>query len=79
MKIPSEIENALKRRVNSAYKLMQADSIVTDYIIKNKIDVETYDYAAGSEMYVNPQHSADRIREAIRRKKDGGENEDFKN
>lgn len=68
MKIPREIENALKRRVNAAYKLMEADDLITNFIIENGIQVELYDYATGVEMYENPYDSADRIRQAIRRK-----------
>lgn len=68
MKIPREIENALKRRADAACKLMKADAIITDFIIENGIDAELYDYATGVEMYANPYDSADRIRQAIRRK-----------
>lgn len=68
MKIPREIETALKRRADAAYQLINDDIIITDFIIKNGIDAELYDYAAGVEMYEHPYDSADRIRQAIRQK-----------
>lgn len=65
MKIPKYIEQALDRRVKSAIRLNEADMVITDFIIKNDIVVESYDYATGVEMYANPYESANRIREAI--------------
>lgn len=65
MKIPLYIEQALKRREKAALALMSADYIITDYIDKHNIEVETYDYATGVEMYSNPTASADRVRQAI--------------
>lgn len=65
MKIPLYIEQALKRREKAALALMSADYIITDYIDKHNIEVETYDYATGVEMYANPKESADRVRQAI--------------
>lgn len=44
---------------------MKADTIVSDFIMKNNIDVADYDYLTGCEMYANPDKSANRIREAI--------------
>lgn len=68
MKIPKEIENALKRRVRAAIALLETDAIITDFIEKNEIKAEEYDYNTGIEMYANPLDSADRIRKAIRAK-----------
>lgn len=65
MKIPKYIEKALQQRENSACKLIKADTIITDFIIKNNICAESYDYCSGVEMYCNPYESANRIREAI--------------
>lgn len=65
MKIPKYIEKALQQRENAAWKLIKADRIVSDFIMKNNIDVADYDYLTGCEMYANPNESANRIREAI--------------
>ncbi len=73
MKIPKEIENALKRRVRAAETLLETDHIVSNFIEENGIEAEECDYLTGVEMYANPQASADRIRKAIRAK-DGDSN-----
>ncbi|MBQ3566796.1 MAG: hypothetical protein IJA12_06425 [Oscillospiraceae bacterium] len=65
MKIPLYIEQALKRREKAAWALLSADYIITDYITKHNIEVETYDYATGVEMYANPTASVNRVRQAI--------------
>ncbi len=65
MKIPKYIEQALQQRGKAAWELMKADTIVSDFIMKNNIDVADYDYLTGCEMYTNPNESANRIREAI--------------
>lgn len=65
MKIPKYIEKALQQRVKAAYVLIHSDSIITDFINKNGIEVEDFDYCYGVEMYVNPNASADRVRSAI--------------
>lgn len=71
MKIPKEVENALKRRVNAAIKWNEADIIVSRFIDENGIDCESFDYHGGVESLVNPIDSAYRVRQAIRAKKEG--------
>lgn len=68
MKIPREIENALKKRAKSAEVLNEMDHIISEFIRDHDIEAEECDYLTGVEMYSNPQASADRIREAIRAK-----------
>ena len=65
MKIPKYIEKALQQRVRAAYTLIHNDSIITDFINKNGIEVEDFDSCSGVEMYVNPDASVDRVRSAI--------------
>lgn len=65
MKIPKYIEKALQQREKTALKLSKADIVITDFINKNGIIVESYDYCGGVEIYYNPYESANRIREAI--------------
>lgn len=68
MKIPKYIDKLIERRVKLAESLNSADYLLSEFIVKNKIDVAEYDYATGIEMYANPCASAERIREAIRNK-----------
>lgn len=68
MKMPKYIEQKLDRRAKLAMELMNIDSELTEWIEKNAIVVEDYDYCTGIEMYANPYASVDRIKEAIRRK-----------
>lgn len=68
MKIPKYIDKLIERRAKLAENLNLADCLLTEFIVKNKIDVAEYDYATGVEMYANPYASAERIREAIRNK-----------
>lgn len=69
MQIPKYIEKALERRVNAAEKFNNADIIISDFIEKYDIDVEIYDYHGGVESIVNPDDSAERIRQAIQNHK----------
>lgn len=68
MKIPEYIEKAIDRRTRLAYQLDDACRIVDDYIRKNGLteEIETYDWLGGVEIYVNPEDSGKRIKEAIR-------------
>lgn len=68
MKIPKYIDKLIERRAKLAEDLNSADHLLTEFIVKNKIDAEEYDYSTGVEMYANPCASAERIREAIRNK-----------
>lgn len=65
MKIPKHIDDALVKRRKAAIKLMNYDGIVTDFIEKNQIDVNSEDYSGGVEMYSNPYDSEKAIRQAI--------------
>ena len=67
MKIPKYIEKKIDRRAKLASDLNSVDSELTKWLDNNKIEVETYDYCTGVEMYANPYASAERIKEAIRR------------
>ncbi len=68
MKIPKEIENALKRRVRAAETLLETDHIISNFIEENGIEEEECDYLTGVEMYANPRASDYRIRKSIRAK-----------
>lgn len=65
MKIPKYIDEALKKRTKAAIIVSKNDTIVTDFINKHNIDVNSEDYYGGVEMYVNPYESEDAIRQAI--------------
>ncbi len=68
MKIPKEIENALKERAKAAETLREMDYIITKFIMDNGIEVSKDDYLTGCAIYIEPQGSADRVRQAIRAK-----------
>lgn len=68
MKIPKYIEKALDDRVKAANKFNTTDLIISNFIDKYEIDVDTEDFHGGVESIVNPDASADRIREAIKNK-----------
>lgn len=68
MKIPKYIDYLLDRRAKLAESLNSVDYELTKWIDKKGIEVESCDYATGCEMYVNPDASADRVREAIKNK-----------
>lgn len=65
MKIPKYIDEALSKRRKAAMQLSKYDAVVSDFIIKNQIDVDTQDYGGGVEMYSNPSESEQTIRKAI--------------
>ena len=65
MKLPKYIDNLLKRRAKLANDLMDVDYQITQFIAKYNIEVESCDYCTGVEMYVNPDSSAERVRQAI--------------
>ena len=62
MQIPKYIEKALECRINAAEKFNDADIVISDFIEKHNIEVETYDYHGGVDSIVNPDDSAERIR-----------------
>lgn len=65
MKAPKYIIRALQERVNAAIKFNNADYVVSQWLEKNDIDVETYDTYGGVEAIVNPVDSQRRILSAI--------------
>lgn len=65
MKIPKYIKEALNKRAKAACALMDADRLITDFIDRNSIDVDTADYCGGVEQYTAPYESAERIYDAI--------------
>ena len=68
MKIPKKVEDMLKRRIKYARAVQQADYEVSSWLDKHEIEAEQYDTYGGVEIFGNPEASAERIREAIRRK-----------
>ena len=67
VKISKKIERLIERRARLAAELMIADAQLVEWLEENGLvdKVEEYDIMTGSEMYVNPYASADRIREVI--------------
>lgn len=51
MKIPKYIDEALRKRTSCACKLLTYDEIVTDFIDKYHIDVNSEDYGGGCEIF----------------------------
>ena len=67
MKIPKNIDKALKERTKFAQELLTSMSIVDDWLDAHNVKCEEYDTHTGCEIYVNPYASEQRIREAIRK------------
>lgn len=67
MNCPKYIEAMIRRRAKLALELCAVDYDLCEWLEKHGIldQLETYDYATGAEMYVNPLSSAQRIRKAI--------------
>lgn len=65
MQIPNYIEKALERRINAVNKFNSADIIISEFIDKHGINVDSADYRGGCESIASPEMSAERIREAI--------------
>lgn len=65
MWLPKRIEKLIDRRARLAADLMNVDYELSNWIDKNKIPVEDYDYRTGVELYTNPYASARRIKEAV--------------
>ena len=65
MKIPKYIDTLLKKRKRYAMLLTAASSELDQWLDKNSIECEEYDICTGVEMYVNPNDSERRVREAI--------------
>lgn len=65
MKIPKYIDEALRKRANSAFRFIQYDAIISDFIEKNGVELDTMHYGLGCESILNPDSSANAVREAI--------------
>lgn len=65
MKIPRYIEESLQIRANSASRVVDHDYIVSNFLEKHKIEVESADYFMGVEILGDPYGSCERIRQAI--------------
>lgn len=68
MKIPKKIEKLLQQRVKYAHAVRKADYEVSHWLDQHEIATEQYDTYGGVEIFGNPEKSAERIREAIRKK-----------
>ena len=65
MRIPKYIDGALRKRANVAFKFMDYDCIVSDFIEKHGIELDPMHYGLGCESFLNPDSSANAVREAI--------------
>lgn len=65
MRIPKYIDEALRKRANAAFRFFQYDDIVSKFIEKHDIDVNSEDYGGGVESITNPYESENAVREAI--------------
>ena len=65
MKIPKYVEKLIVRRCRLAKELNSTDVKLAHFLERNGIEVEEYDIYGGCEMYVNPDSSSERVREAI--------------
>lgn len=68
MKIPLYIEKALIKRAKYAGAFTEADYVVSNWLDKHGIEIDTADYWSGAEALCNPWDSANRIAEAIAKK-----------
>lgn len=69
MECPKYIKEALIRRANHASAFLDLDWKIAEWLEKNNIEVDFEDIHGGSESYVNPYDSANRILKAIEEKK----------
>lgn len=65
MRIPKYIDDALRKRTNAAFDFMDYDCIVSDFIEINGIELDPMHYGLGCESLLNPDSSANAVREAI--------------
>lgn len=65
MRIPKYIDEALRKRANAAFRFLQYDVVVSEFIEKHNIDVNSEDYGGGVESITNPYGSEKAVREAI--------------
>lgn len=57
MRIPKYIDEALRKRANAAFRFLQYDDVVSEFIRKHNIDVNFEDYGGGVESISNPYGS----------------------
>lgn len=65
MRIPKYIDEALRKRAKCAFRFLQYDDIVSKFIEKHDIDVNSEDYGGGVESITNPYESENAVRKAI--------------
>lgn len=65
MRIPKYIDEALRKRANAAFRFLQHDVVVSEFIEKHNIDVNFEDYGGGVESILSPYESENAVREAI--------------
>lgn len=65
MRIPKEIDKALKQRTKYAQKLQAECEIIDDFLVKHDIDAGSENYLTGCEIYVNPLSAEMACRDAI--------------
>lgn len=65
MKIPKYVDEALRKRTNAAYKFIDYGCIVSDFIERNGIELDSTHYGLGCESLINPDNSAEAVRKAI--------------
>ena len=68
MRIPKKVEDMLGRRIKYAHAVQKANYEINRWLDKHEIEVEQYNIYGGLEIIGNPEKSAERIREAIRKK-----------
>jgi len=65
MKLPEEIDRALKARTHLAKQLITECVIVDNFLLKNKIEPEDASWLTGVEIYANPDAAEAEVRRAI--------------
>lgn len=68
MKCPKYIKEALDKRLKAAQQFNHYDLIVSEYIDKHDLDVDSCHYHGGCESTVFPESSYHTILEAIKEK-----------
>lgn len=67
MKCPKYIEEALNKRAKAAIRFNKYDSLVSRWIDKNNIYVESENTWGGVDAIVNPEESKEIVLEAIKK------------
>lgn len=78
MRIPKYIDEALRKRANAAFRFLQHDVVVSEFIEKHNIDINFEDYGGGVESITNPYESENAVREAILAHENNKENKNEK-